>query len=242
MSATRNAVILAAGEGKRLLPFTLTAPKSFARVGGVSIIENALHALAAHGCREVCIVIGHHGDLMRQTLTERYAGMTVRYVVNPIYQTTNSMYSLALGLEEVEEPAWVLEGDIFLAPSLLGLQSRHEIGWFVDSTTRELDGAFVEADERGVAHDLSIVRDLRLLRPRQCKSVGILRLSTAGVSRLRQWLQQGIAAGRQNVYYDLIIADHLGEGCVGIVDVAGQKWFEIDSHADLEAATRIFGA
>ena len=242
MSATRNAIILAAGEGKRLLPFTLTAPKSFARVGGVSILENALHALAAHGCEEVCIVIGHHAELVRQTLSGRFAGMAIRYVLNPVYRTTNSMYSLALGLEGVEQPTWVLEGDIFLSPTVLDLESSHEIGWFVDSTTRELDGAFVEADERGVAHDLSIVRDLRLLRPRQSKSVGILRLSAAGAYRLRGWLKEGIAAGRQNVYYDLIIADHLREGCVGIVDVAGRKWFEIDSHADLEAAGRLFGA
>lgn len=240
MSTPKHAIMLVAGEGKRLLPFTLQDPKCFARVGGTRILDNALRALQANGCERVTIVVGHHAERVRREITERFAGMSVRFVENADYAKTNSMFSLALGLEGVDEATWVLEGDIFLEPAVLAVDSAAEIGWLVDSSLRGLDGAFVEADESGVARDLSIVRDLRLLRPRQSKSVGILKLTARGAAELRAWLREGVAAGRQNVYYDLIIGDHLQTGNVSVVDVAGRKWFEIDSHADLEAATKLF--
>lgn len=240
MNTTRNAIILVAGGGKRLLPFTLTAPKCFARVGGVRILDHALQGLAASGCARVRIVVGHHGELVRTTITEHYAGMAIDYVVNPIWETTNSMYSLALGIAGWEAPSWVIEGDVFFEPALLRPSPADEIAWLVDSTTRGLDGAFVESDERGVARSLNIIRDLSLLKPRQSKSVGILHLARGGVERVRAWLQGGVAAGRQNDYYDLILRDHLHEGVVRAVDVAGRKWFEIDTPGDLEAATKLF--
>lgn len=240
MTTTRHAIILVAGQGTRLLPFTLTAPKCFARVGETRILENALQMLAANDCEHVRIVIGHHADLVRTTITNRYAGMTISYIVNPIYETTNSMYSLALGLDGWDVPTWVIEGDVFFEPSLLRLSSPAEIAWYVDSTTRGLDGAFVEADDHGVAYALSIVRDLSLLTVRQSKSVGVLHLTQKGARQLGDWLQSGIKENRHNVYYDLIIADHLHEGVVHVVDVAGSKWFEIDTQADLEKATELF--
>jgi L-glutamine-phosphate cytidylyltransferase len=240
MNQTKHAVILVAGEAKRLLPFTLSNPKCFARVGEKRILENALEALAVNGCQEVRIVIGHFAELIRETITDRYAGMTIGYVYNPIYQTTNSMYSLALGLEGLDAPTWILEGDVFLEHSILGMHAPPEVAWFVDSATRRLDGAYVEADSQGTARRLEIIRDIRLLQPSQSKSIGVLKLTREGVHRLIDWLRRGIREGRQNEYYDLIVRDHMQEGIVRTVDVAGKKWFEIDTPQDLENARELF--
>ncbi len=239
---TKNAVILVAGEGKRLLPFTLTHPKCFAPVAGKRILENALESLSANGCKEARIVVGHHAELIRESITDRFANMTIQYIFNPIYKTTNSMYSLALGLEGLESATWVIEGDVFLERSIFGLHAPHQIAWFVDSTTRSLDGAFVEHCGNSTAISLQIIRDLKLLKPNQSKSIGVIHLSELGVLQLRGWLQEGIQAGRQNQYYDLILGDHMDSGVVHIVDVAGRKWFEIDSNEDLSCATELFTA
>ncbi len=56
----RNAVILAAGVGDRLRPFTDKLPKCLAKVAGVPILDNALAHLAALGTEQVAIVVGHH--------------------------------------------------------------------------------------------------------------------------------------------------------------------------------------
>jgi choline kinase len=240
MSETRTAVVLVAGEGRRLRPFTDANPKCFASVRGQRILENMLAALSEHGCERVRIVVGHFAEMIRDTITERFSGMAIEYINNPDYATTNSMYSLALGLAGLAVPTWVLEGDVFFEHSILAMAACPEIAWFVDSRTPHLDGAYVEYDARGRARSLAIVRDLSLVTPRQAKSIGILKLTRTGVRQIQDWLSRGIAAGQQNLFYDLIIGEHMHEGEVRIVDVAGRKWFEIDTAEDLRQAIRVF--
>ena len=237
---TDTAVVLVAGEGKRLRPFTLSNPKCFARVNGKRILDNALESFAAHGCRQVRIVTGHLADLVRDTITDRFAGMSIRYVNNPDYATTNSMCSLAMGLAGLDAATWVLEGDVFFEPAILKLPTPPDIAWFVDSATRQLDGAYVEANQQGRALSLRIIRDLKLLQLNQHKSIGMLCLTQTGVRQFQTWLQQGIVAGRQNDYYDLILGDHMQDAAIQVVDVAGHRWFEIDNQDDLQNATKVF--
>lgn len=63
------AVILVAGEGKRLRPFTLSNPKCFARVNGKRILDNAQKAFARHGCQMVRIVTGHPATMEQTTVS-----------------------------------------------------------------------------------------------------------------------------------------------------------------------------
>lgn len=237
---TQHAIVLVAGEGKRLRPFTDCNPKCFASVCGRRILENALDAFAANGCERVRIVVGHFADLVRKTITNRFAGMVIEYVHNADYATTNSMYSLAMGLDGLDEPTWVLEGDVFLEQSILALPAPPDIAWFVDSSLRSLDGAFIESDPSGRARSLKIIRDLSLLQSNQAKSVGMLKLTRNGLQKMQSWLRQGIEAGQQNLYYDLIIGSHMTDCEIHTVDVAGRKWFEIDNNEDLQKAIRLF--
>jgi len=240
MAETKCAVILVAGEGKRLRPFTENNPKCFAEVSNRRILDNALHALSQHGCEKVWLVAGHLAERIQDAIKSPYDGMQINFVNNFSYQSTNSMYSLWLGLEQLDEPAWVVEGDIFMDGAIFGLPVSSEISWFVDSSSRECDGAYVETDAYGRARSLEIIRDLRLLRPNQYKSVGILNLSKTGVDKLRSWLGHGVKEGRENDYYDLILGGQLADNQVQVVDVAGFKWFEIDTPTELEKAREMF--
>jgi choline kinase len=178
--------------------------------------------------------------MVREIITDRFDGMAVRYVENPDYATSNSMLSLALGLEGVNRPTWVLEGDVIFDPAILALSAKAPISWFADSSTHHLDGAYIECGPDNLAVSLDIVRDMSALRAGQLKSMGILHLSQAGVKNVRQWLARGVRDGRQNDYYDLILRDHLGSNLVQVVDVAGHRWFEIDSNEDLNCASALF--
>ncbi len=237
---TKSAIILVAGEGKRLRPFTLREPKCFAAVGRRRILDNALEALATAGCREVTIVVGHLAARVQESLGSSVFGMRIRYVENSDYATTNSMYSLNLGLRETVGPTWVLEGDIFLEPSLLELRGAAPVCWYVDSSVRALDGAFVTRGAKGEAIALNIVRDLSTLSPEQCKSTGILRLTEEGAKLVKKWLERGVEDGRVNDYYDLILGDQMPAAPVEAVDVSGRRWFEIDDADDLATAEELF--
>ena len=117
---------------------------------------------------------------------------------------------------------------------------RGDIAWYVDSSTRQLDGAYVETGADGIAKGLAIVRNLSNLRSSQSKSVGILHLSARGLSLFRGWLEDSIMQGRQNDYYDLILGDNMRSNAIKTVDVAGCKWFEVDNQHDLALAEKKF--
>ena len=53
-------------------------------------------------------------------------------------------------------------------------------------------------------------------------------------------MEQGVAAGQTDLYYDLVVGPHFGDTFVEVVDVGGFRWFEIDNHTDLENARRLF--
>jgi choline kinase len=235
------AVVLVAGDGKRLRPFTEKQPKCFAEIANKRILENTLEALAGYGCTKVFVVVGHFAQHIQDIIGSHFSGMKIHYIDNPIYELTNSMYSLSLGLERISEPTWVIEGDVFLEESILAIKHPDaEISWYVDSSVRHLDGAFLKSGADSRALSLDIIRDLQLLRSDQFKSMGMLKLNTDGVARLSSWLRQGIRDKRQNDYYDLIVADRLSEIRVQLVDVAGYKWYEIDTAGDLEEARKMF--
>lgn len=242
MNTPDTAVILAAGEGKRLLPHTLDVPKCLVPVNGVPILVNALRALASAGCARAIVVIGHLGERIEAAISGHYAGLDIEYVINRHYRQTNSMYSLALAIRGCAGATWVLEGDVFFEPGLLQLPASANLTWFVDSSVRHLDGAYVEFDPRGAARQLRIIREISRIGGGMGKSAGILRLTGQGVDLLKRWLEEAVAAGRSNEYYDLVLGDRMPDGNIGITDVAGHKWYEIDTPADLAAASRLFAA
>lgn len=237
---TEHAIILVAGEGKRLLPFTLDNPKCFAEVSGTTILENALHKFARHGVRRATIVVGHLKEKVIDLIGTSFAGMAIDYVINRDFQSTNSMFSLLLALRESDEPSWVLEGDVFFESDMLKLPLPDGFCWIGDSSIRELDGAYLSADASGRVAALEIIRDLSLLRTGHHKSVGLLHLSGTAPQVLRQWLETGVMEEKSNLYYDLIVVEHLQDYLIRLVDAKGKKWFEIDTNGDLECARRLF--
>src|SRR5262249_41355451 len=93
MSASR-AIILAAGNGTRMGRLTADRPKAMLDVDGQSIVERALDALAWCGIDDVTLVVGYQQERLRQHL-----GARVRFIENPRYRETNSLYSLWLARE-----------------------------------------------------------------------------------------------------------------------------------------------
>lgn len=236
----KSAVVLAAGQGTRLLPFTESRPKCLVAVNGTGILQNALAHLADRGVERIRIVVGHLAHVIRSEISQDHLGMQIEFIENPDYASTNSMYSLALGLAGMNEGAWVLEGDVFFERRLLDVRASGEINWLIDAGRRDLDGAYVHSGRDGVASRLEIIRNGAPPAAGSGKSVGMLQLSRAGVDASLGWLRQGISEGKQGLYYDLIFAERFGSGAVHVTDVGGMRWFEIDTPDDLARAEDMF--
>lgn len=84
-----KAVIVAAGECKRLRPLTEHLPKCLLPLGGRSLLEYALDALAKYGVKEIALVVGYRREEIKKEL-----GSRVSYLFNPFYRQTNNLASL----------------------------------------------------------------------------------------------------------------------------------------------------
>src|SRR4029453_14376450 len=110
----QRAVILAAGLGSRLRPFTDDRPKPLVPVHGMPILHNALLNLAAVGVKEVTIVVGYRRQIIERYGGEFFAGMHIFYVTSDAFESTGSAYSLWLAREALlSGDSWLLEGDVF---------------------------------------------------------------------------------------------------------------------------------
>jgi len=118
-NTVRKAIILAAGSGKRLSPFTDHAPKCLAPVNGVPILVNALTHLSESGIRETVIVVGHLKEMIYDAIGDSFTGMRISYIECDRYETTNNIYSLWLAREHLTESILLLESDVFFERLLL---------------------------------------------------------------------------------------------------------------------------
>jgi L-glutamine-phosphate cytidylyltransferase len=241
MVDTKLAIILLAGESKRLRPLTNNMPKCLLEVSGITILENMLIMLHYSGCNRVKLVVGYKSDRIKKLIGKQNQCMSIEYIDNEMFDITNSMYSLRMGLKGVNEPVWVIEGDIFLQDNeIFKLKTEDDIGWFVDSSMKDVDGAYVKDDGNKYAKDLNIIRDVSTIQPDQYKSMGILHFNQSGVEKVKSWLDEGVRDKLYNVYYDVIMEKHIKDENIKLVDAAGNKWCEIDTIADLEYANRTF--
>ena len=80
-----QAVIMAAGKGKRLGSLTQQMPKCLLEVGGRPLIEQQLDILGRHGIGDIIMVVGYRTEMIR----ERLKDCRVSFVFNPFYETTN---------------------------------------------------------------------------------------------------------------------------------------------------------
>jgi len=113
-----KAIILASGVGRRLRPLTDRNPKSLLRVGGRTLIDYQLEALAKHGICDIVITTGHLGKKLEDHVRKTGAA-SIQFVHNPEYERTNYIYSLWLTKGLVDEDIILLHGDLIFDSVLI---------------------------------------------------------------------------------------------------------------------------
>ena len=91
-----QAIILAAGMGKRLKDLTQDNTKCMIKVNGVTLIDRLLHQLDSRKLSRIVIVDGYEGEKLKEYIATLRINTEIVYVDNPIYDKTNNIYSLAL--------------------------------------------------------------------------------------------------------------------------------------------------
>lgn len=134
--APRNAVILAAGFGMRMVPINLSTPKALIEVGGEPLIERTIRQLHEQGIRNITVVAGFMKESF-EYLMDEYG---VDLVINPDYASKNNLHSLALVADRISN-TYIIPCDIWCARN--PYSSTEPYSWYMvselvdeDSTVR----------------------------------------------------------------------------------------------------------
>jgi len=235
-----TALLLAAGAGTRLQPLTLDAPKCLTEVGGISILERLVNTLRVQGFERLVVVIGHLGNCIQKFLKQHAGDMRIDYVVNPVYRTTNNIYSLWLARQLIREPFLLVESDlVFEASMLTNMLQPDKIA--ISRILPWMNGTTVElgAKRRVTAFRLGGVS---CDNARQYKTVNLYSFSIHSWDKIEERLSRYVSERRFGEYYEAVLAEMVADGtlCFDAVFFDANRWYEIDTNMDLRGAEILF--
>ena len=244
----RRAIILAAGRGSRLQPFTVNLPKCLVEIGGESLLKRALRGLASQGITQVVIVVGYESEVVRERIGNSFSGVDVVYVEAPDYATTNNIRSLWDARRYLDQDILLLEADVAFDPEVIAaLLKESGSAAAVAPYKRTLSGTVVRRDSRGQVTSFILGAE----QGRKFDTAGTFK--TVNIYLLREELLReevvprlcrAIKAGRMQDYYEGILRDCVADGDSVIdltaVDISASRWCEIDDERDLDTAEFLF--
>jgi choline kinase len=238
-------LVLAAGAGRRLRPYTDTLPKALVPVDGeTTILDIALRNLAAVGLRDVTVVIGYAARtvLDRQRALEDTHGVTLSFVHNDRAEEWNNAYSLWLARDAFADGALLVNGDTVHPDSVERtlLAGRHP-GAGIHLALDDVKSLADEEMKVTLRPDGRLDRITKLMDPATAAGeyIGVTLIEARAAAPLADALE---ATWRRdpNLYYEdgyQELSDRGGE--IRTVSIGKIDWVEVDNHADLARAREI---
>ena len=242
-----QAIILAAGMGKRLGELTQGNTKCMIRVGGETLIERVLRQLDALHLSRIIIVIGYKGAELQEYLANVSVQTPIVFVENPIYDKTNNIYSLYLAKDYMrEQDTLLLESDIIIEDAVLSKLVKHPYPdlALVDKYESWMDGTVVTIDEENRIQRFIPNSQFRFEEiPDYYKTVNIYKFSQAFSEHMYvPFLEAYSLALGNNEYYEQVlrVITMLDNSTLRALPLEGEQWYEIDDIQDLDIAESIF--
>lgn len=242
-----QAIILAAGMGKRLKEYTQNNTKCMVKVCGETLIERMLKQLEQRAFSRVILVVGYKGEELKDFVKSLDIHLPIQFVENPDYDKTNNIYSLYLAKDYLcKEDTVLLESDIIFEPAVLDalLEDPRETLALVDRYESWMDGTCLKLREDDSIEAFVPGKSFDFKEKKQYfKTVNIYKFAKEfSVSRYVPFLEAYSKALGNNEYYEqvlkvLAVLDNAG---IYAKRLNGQKWYEIDDAQDLDIATSMF--
>lgn len=242
-----QAIILAAGMGKRLKELTRNNTKCMVEVNGVTLIDRMLHQLERCGLSRIVIVAGYERQRLMDYIGTLGIQTPIVYVENPVYDKTNNIYSLALAKEYlIREDTLLFESDIIFEDAVLDalIQDPRETLALVDKYERWMDGTCVKLGEDDSIVEFVPGKRFRFDESDQYyKTVNIYKFSRHfSETHYVPFLEAYCSALGNNEYYEQVlrVITMLEEPEIRGKRLKGQMWYEIDDIQDLDIASSMF--
>jgi choline kinase len=238
-----QAVILSAGQGRRLLPLTAERPKCLIDLGEKTLLQWQLDALLGAGIGPITVVTGYAGTAVEAVIARHYADRPVRAQFNPFFQVADNLGSCWIARSAFDGEVLLLNGDTVFEPAVVERLLAAPAAPIRLVTDRK---ASYDDDDMKV-----IVDGARLLRIGKhlpvdavdAESIGMLRFSVNGARRFQVAVEAALREPDGLRWWYLSVIDRLAdEGLVETCSIEGLRWAEVDFPRDLDAARAVVTA
>ncbi len=236
-----TALLLAAGTGKRLQPLTDSVPKCLLKIKGTPILGRLIDNLCDNGFERLVIVVGYMDHCIRRFVNEYVGDLTIEFITNPLFQTTNNIYSLWLARNKIRESFLLVESDlVFDASQLEDLLYPDKIA--ISRMQPWMNGTTVTMDSLNRVRAFGMGRN-EYTEGTRYKTVNIYSLSDSSWRKVIERLEPYISSGKVNEYYEVVFKEMIADGSLSMDGVFfdPECWYEIDTPGDLVNAERILG-
>ena len=242
-----QAIILAAGMGKRLGELTKENTKCMIRINGTCLIDRLLNQLDSLNLERIILVIGYQGKKLIEHIQSLPVKTPVRYIENPVFDKTNNIYSLYLAKEQLQETdSLLIESDLIFDNSLfskivndpypnLALVAKYE-PW--------MDGTMVCLNSENYITEFISKKSFKFSNVEHYyKTVNIYKFSKEFLCyNYVPFLEAYSKALGNNEYYEQVLRvitllDHCE---LKGLPLNGELWYEIDDIQDLNIAETLF--
>ena len=236
-------MVLAAGAGRRLAPYTDTLPKTLVPVDGDrTILDIALANLKAAGIDDVAVVTGYAAAAVeqRRAALERDHGVALQLVFNDKAEVWNNAYSLWCARDLLPEGVLLINGDTVHPPSVEEtlLAARGPDILLALDDVKPLGGEEMKVQLDG---DGRVSRINKALDPAtaQGEYIGLTLIEPAAAAPLAGALEATFRRDPQLYYEDGYqeFADRGGR--VATAPIGAVAWVEVDDHDDLARAREV---
>lgn len=242
-----QAIILAAGMGKRLGELTKNNTKCMVEVDGVRLIERALRILDQKKLNRIILVVGYQYENLISFVNSLEIQTKIEFVINEIYDKTNNIYSLSLAKEQMmNDDTLLLESDLIFEERLIDmlLEDKRDSLALVDKFESWMDGTCIVVDQEDNITDFIPGKLLKYQEKEQYyKTVNIYKFSVEfSKSVYVPFLEAYAKVMGNNEYYETVIKLILllDKNTIKAKRLEGELWYEIDDIQDLDIAQTLF--
>ncbi|MBR6342282.1 MAG: aminotransferase class I/II-fold pyridoxal phosphate-dependent enzyme, partial [Treponema sp.] len=247
-----QALMLAAGMGKRLGRYTKNATKCMVPVNGKTLIEYAIEALVKNNIKRMVIVVGYKSDVLINFIHSKFnkenlKGMEIEFIENKVYDKTNNIYSLYMARDELcKDDTILLESDLIFKPEIITklIKSKDPNLAVVSHFESWMDGTCTLLDEENNITGILDKAHFNWFETQDYyKTVNIYKFSKEfSKDYYVPFLEAYQKSFGKNEYYEQVlkVLSFLSSSTLKGLPVAGDDWYEIDDPADLAIAETRF--
>ena len=242
-----QALMLAAGMGKRLGKYTQNATKCMDPVNGKTLIEYAIESLIAAGIKKFTLVVGYKKEVLKNFLKGKYPEIKIEYIDNDVFESTNNIFSLYMARNVLaEDDTILLESDLIYDKKIIKelIDNPAENMCVVSPFESWMDGTVTVLNESKEIQGILGKADFNWEnRKSYYKTVNIYKFSKEFAKNVYMpFLEAYQVAYGKNEYYETVlkVISFLDGKTLKAHVVDGSRWYEIDDPADLAIAETRF--